>query len=215
MTFNRFSNVIAGVKRGAVQGFDEAYLIFINHRGVEKPNGKQAGLDIRATFKRRGLIENAICPGRKDVHLGTSLSAGRDKQFSILKTEMPGNGFSQQPARIKRGAISGDDHADFTLGNDRSLGDRNAEQVRMNRPQAWRQRSQLNAFDAALFDERNRILKIVMRVLRAIQRENSSRQHRLAVNRLNDTELIGANLDQRNFAHDFLKRKSDQMQAGL
>jgi len=51
----------------------------------------------------------------------------------------------------------------------------------------------------------NRVLKIVVRVLRAIEREDSSGQHRLAVNRFNNTELIRADLDQRNLRTTFSK----------
>ena len=43
----------------------------------------------------------------------------------------------------------------------------------MDGPQTRRQSAQLNAFDAALFDEGNRILKIVVRILGAIERKDS------------------------------------------
>ena len=78
-----------------------------------------------------------------------------------------------------------------------------------------RQRAQLNAFDAALLDESDRVLKIVVRVLRAVEREDSARQHWLAVDCFDDTQFIGADLDQRHLATTRLKRKLDQVQAGL
>src|SRR5207253_2538675 len=122
MTFDRFGYVIAGVQSGAVQCFHQPNLVFIDHRGIVKPNGKQARLDIRAAFKRHRLIENAIRPGCKNIYLGASLSAGRDKELGVLKTEMPGNRFTQKSAGIKRSAVSSDDHADLALWNHRGLG---------------------------------------------------------------------------------------------
>src|SRR5581483_3132210 len=82
-------------------------------------------------------------------------------------------------------------------------------------PQSRRQRAQLNAFHAALFYERNRILKVVVRVLRAVGREDAARRHRFTVDCFDDTEFVWSNLNQRHFADDSLKRKLDQMQARL
>ncbi len=52
-----------------------------------------------------------------------------------------------------------------------------------------------------------------MRVLRAVGREDASRQHWLTIDRLNDADLIGANFNEGNLAHDAFKRKLDQMQS--
>ena len=80
---------------------------------------------------------------------------------------------------------------------------------------ARRQRTQLNTFHAAAFDERDRILEVVMCILRAVWREDAARRHRLTVDRFDNSHFVGANLDQRHFAHDFFKRKLDQVQAGF
>src|SRR5207248_11742476 len=76
------------------------------------------------------------------------------------------------------------------------LRDRNAEEVRMNRPQSRRQGAQLNSFDATLLDEGDRVLKIVVSILRAVRRKNSSRKIWLAVDSFDDAHLVGANFDQ-------------------
>src|SRR5229473_2241660 len=82
----------------------------------------------------------------------------------------------------------------------------------MNGPQPGRQSSQLNTFDAALFDEGDWVLKVVVRVLGAVEREDSARQHGLAVNRFDYTEFVRTDLDQRHFAHDTFERILDQVQ---
>src|SRR6266576_1698259 len=85
----------------------------------------------------------------------------------------------------------------------------------MNGPQTGRQRSQLNTFDATLFDEGDWVLKVVVRILCAVECEDSAGQHGLAVNRFDYPEFVRADLDQRHFAHDPLERILDQVQAGF
>src|SRR3954470_6640894 len=85
----------------------------------------------------------------------------------------------------------------------------------MDGPETRRQRAKLNTFYAALLNERDRILEIVVRVLGAVGSEDSTWRHWFAVNRLNDAHLVSANLDQGNFANDFFKGKLDEMQARL
>ncbi len=82
-------------------------------------------------------------------------------------------------------------------------------------PQPRGQCPQLDSFYAALFDKRDRILEVVMSVLRAVRREDAAGGHRLAVDRFDDAQFICANFNQRHFADDFLKGKLDEMQAGL
>src|SRR5689334_4393714 len=82
-------------------------------------------------------------------------------------------------------------------------------------PKSRRQCAQLNSFYAAAFDKRDRILEVVVSILRAIGRENSARRHWLAVDSFDDAQLVGADFNQGHFAHDFLKRKLDEMQSGL
>ena len=68
----------------------------------------------------------------------------------------------------------------------------------MNRPQSRRQRAKLYAFDAAAFDEGNRVLKIVVRVLRAVRRKVPASGQRLAINSFYNTKLVRAYLNQLN-----------------
>src|SRR6185503_17435497 len=83
----------------------------------------------------------------------------------------------------------------------------------MNGPQTWRQGAQLNALHAALFYKSNRILKIVVRVLRAVRSKNSARQHRFAIDGFDNAHFVCANLNQRHLSNYSLKRVLDQMQS--
>src|SRR5689334_24889197 len=85
----------------------------------------------------------------------------------------------------------------------------------MDGPQTRRQGPQLNTFHAAAFDERDRILEVVVSILGAVRREDSARRHRLTVYGFDDAQLVGANLDERHFPHHFFKRKLDEVKSGL
>src|SRR5262245_35367518 len=82
-------------------------------------------------------------------------------------------------------------------------------------PQTRRQCTQLNTFHTAAFDERDRILKVVVRILSAVRREDPARRHRLTIDGFDDAQFVGANLNQWDFPHDFFKRKLDEMKSGL
>src|SRR6478672_5753697 len=82
-------------------------------------------------------------------------------------------------------------------------------------PETRRDRAELNTFHAALFDKRDRILEVVVSILCAVRREDATGRHRFAVNGFNDAHLIGANLDQGDFAYDFFKGKLNEVQAWL
>ncbi len=123
--------------------------------------------------------------------------------------------FAEQPAGVERIAVCGGNDADFTLRNHRRLRHGNAEQVWMDGPQARRQRAQLDAFHTALFDERDRVLEVVVCVLRAIGSEDAPRRHRFTVNGFDDAHLVGTDLDQRHLANYAFKRKLDQVQPRL
>ncbi len=126
---------------------------------------------------------------------------------------MVGDRFAKQTAGIEWSAVSGCDDANFALRDQRRFRNRNTEQVRMDGPKSRRKRAKLNAFDAAAFDKRDRVLEVVMSILRAVGREDAARRHRFAVDGFDDSHFVGANFNQRHFAHDFFKRKLDQMQA--
>src|SRR5215831_17586390 len=98
--------------------------------------------------------------------------------------------FAQQSSGIERRTVGGCDNSDLALRDDRHFRDRNAKQIRMNRPKAGRQCAQLNAFYAALFEKRDWILKVVVCVLGAIGSEDSPGRHWFAVNGFNDAELV-------------------------
>src|SRR5215470_5313582 len=82
-------------------------------------------------------------------------------------------------------------------------------------PQARRQCPQLDTFHTTAFDERDRILKVVVSILSAVGREDSARRHRLTIYSFDDAQLVGANLNQWDFPYDFFKRKLDEMKSGL
>src|SRR5262249_36112246 len=75
-----------------------------------------------------------------------------------------------------------------------------------------RQSAQLDTFNASLFDEGYWILKVVMRILSAVRCKDSSGRHGFAVDSLDNTQFVSANLNQRYFADDSFKREPDQMQ---
>jgi hypothetical protein len=85
----------------------------------------------------------------------------------------------------------------------------------MDRPEAWRQSPQLDALDTTLLNKSDRILKVVMGVLRPIRSEDTTWRERFAVNSLDDTHLIGADLDQGNLVDYTLEWVFDQMESRL
>src|SRR5260370_42490864 len=122
------------------------------------------------------------------------------------------NGLTEEPARIERCAVGCNNNANFPLGDHCSASYRNTEKIRMNWPQPGWQRSQLNTFYAALLNKGNWILKIVVGVLSAIGREDASRKHWLAVDRLNDADFIGAYFNDADLAPTAFKRQLLQIQ---
>src|ERR1051325_1157150 len=85
----------------------------------------------------------------------------------------------------------------------------------MDGPQTGRECSQLNALHATLFDKGDRILKIIVCVLRAVGRKNSARRHGLAVNGIYDAKFISADFNQRHFSDYPFERILNKMQAWL
>src|SRR5215213_764901 len=82
-------------------------------------------------------------------------------------------------------------------------------------PESGRKCTQLNAFHAAAFDERDRVLKVVMSILRAVGREDAPGRHRFAVDCFDNAHFVGADLDERHLAHNLFKRVLGEMQTGL
>src|SRR6185503_17980690 len=139
----------------------------------------------------------------------------RDELLRVLKVAMPFDRFGEKATRVELRAVCGTDYADLALRNDRGFRYRHAKQVRVNRPESRRHCPELNAFDAALRDKGNRVLEIIVRVLRAVGRKDSSGGHRLAVNGFDDAHLVRADFDQRDFAHDLLRNRIDEVETEL
>src|SRR5206468_1939950 len=100
------------------------------------------------------------------------LAAAEYELFRILKVAMAIDSLGEQPAGIEWRAVGGIHDANMPMGNHRRFCNGNAKQIGMDRPQAWRQRSHLYSLDASLLDESDRILEVVMGILRAIRRED-------------------------------------------
>ena len=65
----------------------------------------------------------------------------------------------------------------------------------MDGPESRWKCAQLNSFDATPFDKRDGILEVVVRILCAVRREDATRRHRFTVNRFDDSEFVGADLN--------------------
>ena len=65
----------------------------------------------------------------------------------------------------------------------------------MDGPQTRRECPQLNALHATLFDKGDWILKIVVRILRAVWSKNSAWRHGLAVDSFHDAEFVCADFN--------------------
>src|SRR4029450_2547033 len=85
----------------------------------------------------------------------------------------------------------------------------------MDGPQTRRKCAQLNSFDAALFDERDRILEVVVCVLGAVGCENSAWGHWFAIKGVNHAQLVSTDFDQRHLPYDLFERELDQVQSWL
>jgi hypothetical protein len=66
----------------------------------------------------------------------------------------------------------------------------------MDGPQSRRQGAQLNSFDAALLDESDWVLKIVVSILGPVRRKDTTRKIWLSVDGFDDTHLVGPYFDQ-------------------
>lgn len=69
MARNRLGDVIARIQRRTIQGFNQPYLVFVNHRSVEEPDREQSGFGVGAAFERTGLSQDAIGAGGENVYL--------------------------------------------------------------------------------------------------------------------------------------------------
>src|SRR6185295_19198311 len=215
VALDRSRHVIARVKRRTVECFNQTYLILLNHCRVHQPHIEQPRLSISAAFEWNGGGQYAIGAGRQNIDLRSLLSARPDELLGVLEVAMIVDRFRKQPARVELRAISRGDDPDLSVRDHRRFCYRDSKQVRVNRPKTRRQRAKLNAFDSAAFDECDGILKIVVRVLRAIGCEDSTGRHRLPVDGFDYAHLIGSDLDQWEFPDDFLEGPFDQVQAGF
>src|SRR5262245_7593649 len=190
MTFNGFGYVIAWIKLRSIQRLNQANLVFIDDGRVEQTHIEQSGFAFVRAVNWGGLCVNAICSRRQDVDLGTLLPARRDVLLRILEIAMALDSLSEEPSRIEWAAISRRYYADPALRNYGRFRDRNAKQIRMNWPKSRRQSAQLNSLHTALLEKRDRILKVVVRVLCAIGCIDSTGGHWFAIDRFNHAEFV-------------------------
>src|SRR5258705_1139702 len=118
---------------------------------------------------------------------------------------------AKQTSRVEWSTISRRNYPNLTLRHHRGLGYRNTEQVWVNGPQSWGQCAKLNSLDAAALDERDWVLEIVVSVLRSVRCKDPARWVWFTVDSFDDSHLIGSDLNQRDLAHNFFKRKLDQV----
>src|SRR5262245_21619482 len=81
----------------------------------------------------------------------------------------------------------------------------------MNGPEPRWQSAKLNSLDPTALDECDRVLKVVVRVLRPISSKDAARRHRFTVDGFNYPHLIRAYLNQRGLANDLLEGPLDQV----
>src|SRR5215213_6317994 len=207
-------DVVARVERRAVEGLDESDLILVNHGRVEEAHEEESGLRV-AALDGDALRVYAVGAGGEYLDLRPLLPAAGDERLGVLKVLVTVDGLAVQAAGVERVAVRRGEDADLARRNHRRLRDGDAEQVRVYRPEPRRERPQLYALDAAALDEGDGVLEVVVGVLRAVEREVASGLHRLAVNRLDDAQLVRPHLDERHLAYDFLEGPLDEVQAGL
>ncbi len=119
MALDESGDVIARVKRRAVQRFNEANLILLDHRGVHESHEEQPRLSFSAAFKRGRVGQYSIGARCKDIDLGSFLSAGRNELLGVLKIAVIVNRLGKQTARVELGAIGRCNDADFALRENR------------------------------------------------------------------------------------------------
>jgi hypothetical protein len=86
----------------------------------------------------------------------------------------------------------------------------------MDGPQSRRQSAQLNSFDAALLDESDGVLKIVVSILGPVRRKDSAGKIWLSIDGLDDTHFVSPNFDQRyGPAEESFSEGIKKVQAGL
>src|SRR5262249_50515807 len=152
-------DVIARVERRAVQRLDQSDIVLVDDRRVGVLDFEQPRFD-GVVFNRDRIGQDAVSSGRQDFDLRPLLTRSLDELLSVLEVAMAFDGHPEQTSGVERGAVRRRYDADLALWNHDGLRDRNTEQIRMNGPQARRQRPHLDAFYAASFDERDRVLEI-------------------------------------------------------
>src|SRR4051794_28135103 len=109
---------------------------------------------------------NTVGSRRQYLDLRAFLTAVVDKGLGVLKIPMLSDRLAVQPPGVKRRTVGRRNDADLAGRNHCCRCDRNAEKVRMDSPLTRRQRPELNTLDASLLDERDRVLEIVVCILR-------------------------------------------------
>src|SRR5262249_55731418 len=157
-------HVVMRVERGAVERIYETNLVFTHPGRFKQVNCKEAGFG-RASARYGGLGENSIGPRSESIYLRTLLAPGSYELLGILNIAVPVNRPGNEAASIKLHAVGAGDNAYLALWDNCGSRYRDPEEIRVDRPETRRQRAKLDALDATLLDEGNRILEVLIRLL--------------------------------------------------
>src|ERR1043166_3617290 len=210
MSGNRHRDIVTRIERSSVERLNEPDLIFGDHGRIEKTDVEQPGLTAPVIGRDRFGVY-AVCAWGQYLNLRPFLAVVVNKRLGVLEILMVLDRLAVEPSLIQRSAVGSGNDTDLCRRDDRGRSDRNAEKIRMYGPFTRRQRAKLNALDTALLDERDRVLKVIVRILRPIGSKYAAHRHRLAVDRVDHAELIGTDLDQRHLLDDAFDRVHHKM----
>ncbi len=99
-------DVVARVERRAVERFDEADLILVNHGRVEEADEEEARLRV-AALDGHALRQDAVGAGREYLDLRPLLAAAGDELLGVLKVAVAVDGLAVQAAGVELVAVGG------------------------------------------------------------------------------------------------------------
>ena len=154
-----------------------------------------------------------ICSGAKELDLRALLAALREEDLGLLEAVVTFDRLAEELALLEGDAVRRGDDADRALRHDRLLDLVDAEEERMDLEGSVREEPQLLAADAAVVEERRRILEVVVRAARLVLGVDAARRHRLAVGRRDHTEFIRGDRDELELADHAHEGPRDDVQA--